>query len=48
MKFDAPKSKDTMMKNNETRQIDTRHMCITAMPQYEAKNLEVSVSRSNF
>ncbi|KAH7720654.1 Nucleoporin autopeptidase family protein [Aphelenchoides avenae] len=40
VKFDAPRAKDTMMKNNETRQIDTRHMCITAMREYEAKSLE--------
>ncbi|KAH7725896.1 nuclear pore complex protein Nup98-Nup96-like [Aphelenchoides avenae] len=40
IKFDAPRAKDSMMKDNVTLPIDTRHMCITAMREYEAKSLE--------
>ncbi|KAI1725279.1 nucleoporin autopeptidase domain-containing protein [Ditylenchus destructor] len=40
IKFDPLKSTDSMVRNNESRQINTKHMCITAMKQYENKSLE--------
>ena len=32
---------DTMIKNNTTQQISTKHQCITAMKEFEQKSLEV-------
>uniref|UniRef100_A0A914BXW0 Nuclear pore complex protein Nup98-Nup96 n=1 Tax=Acrobeloides nanus TaxID=290746 RepID=A0A914BXW0_9BILA len=40
VKFDPVKGTDTMMRNNETKTISTKHMCMTAMKQYETKSLE--------
>lgn len=42
VKFDPVKGSDTMMKNNETKTISTKHMCITVMKPYETKSVEVS------
>ena len=44
IKFNAPTGQDSMMKNGVTTNIQTRHQCITAMKEYEAKSLEVSAA----
>jgi nuclear pore complex protein Nup98-Nup96 len=41
IKFDPPIATDTMMKNNTQTHINTKHLCITAMKQYENKSMEV-------
>lgn len=41
IKFEPITGNDTMFKNNEQKNIITKNMCITAMPQYESKSLEV-------
>jgi hypothetical protein len=43
VKFNPPAGTDTMSKSGVTTNIITRHQCITAMKEYEAKSLEVSV-----
>uniref|UniRef100_A0A915Q2U3 Nuclear pore complex protein Nup98-Nup96 n=1 Tax=Setaria digitata TaxID=48799 RepID=A0A915Q2U3_9BILA len=40
IKFDPPTSTDTMLRNGTNQTISTKHMCITAMKQYESKSLE--------
>ncbi|XP_076117193.1 nuclear pore complex protein Nup98-Nup96-like isoform X3 [Mytilus galloprovincialis] len=40
LKFNAPSSSDTMVKNGQTTNINTRHQCITAMKEYQMKSLE--------
>ncbi|KAH7720422.1 nuclear pore complex protein Nup98-Nup96-like protein [Aphelenchoides avenae] len=40
IKFDAPRDKDTIMQNKEMQWIDTRHVCITAMREYDGKSFE--------
>lgn len=40
VKFQPVTGSDTMMKNGVTSTINTRHMCITVMKEYEAKSLE--------
>lgn len=41
IKFNPPSGSDTVVKNGQTTNVQTRHMCITAMKEYEAKSLEV-------
>ena len=41
VKFNAPCSMDTMVKNGVSTSINTRHQCITAMKEYTNKSLEV-------
>ena len=41
VKFNPPSGQDTMVKNGVTQNINTKHQCITAMKEYEAKSLEV-------
>ena len=41
IKFDPVIASDTMAKNGTTQNINTKHICITAMKQYEGKSLEV-------
>lgn len=41
IKFDPVKSTDTMIRNNETKTINTKLMCISSMKQYDNKSLEV-------
>ncbi|RUS87265.1 hypothetical protein EGW08_004945 [Elysia chlorotica] len=38
--FNPPSGTDTMMKDRIATNINTRHQCITAMKEYEAKSLE--------
>ncbi|VDK70240.1 unnamed protein product [Litomosoides sigmodontis] len=40
VKFEPPTSTDTMLRNGTNQTINTKHMCITAMKQYENKSLE--------
>uniref|UniRef100_A0A915APT2 Nuclear pore complex protein Nup98-Nup96 n=1 Tax=Parascaris univalens TaxID=6257 RepID=A0A915APT2_PARUN len=40
IKFDPPMASDTMLRNGTNQTISTKHMCITAMKQYEGKSLE--------
>uniref|UniRef100_A0A1I7VTA0 Nuclear pore complex protein Nup98-Nup96 n=1 Tax=Loa loa TaxID=7209 RepID=A0A1I7VTA0_LOALO len=40
VKFEPPTSTDTMLRNGTNQTISTKHMCITAMKQYENKSLE--------
>ncbi|XP_060070181.1 nuclear pore complex protein Nup98-Nup96-like isoform X2 [Ylistrum balloti] len=40
LKFSAPVSQDTMVKNGVSTHISTRHQCITAMKEYQNKSLE--------
>ncbi|XP_069129368.1 nuclear pore complex protein Nup98-Nup96-like isoform X2 [Argopecten irradians] len=40
LKFSAPVSQDTMVKNGVSSHISTRHQCITAMKEYQNKSLE--------
>ncbi|CAG9539116.1 unnamed protein product [Cercopithifilaria johnstoni] len=40
IKFEPPTSTDTMLRNGTNQTISTKHMCITAMKQYENKSLE--------
>lgn len=40
IKFNPPPGSDTMMKGGQTQSISTKHQCITAMKEYEAKSLE--------
>ncbi|XP_071847086.1 nuclear pore complex protein Nup98-Nup96-like isoform X3 [Apostichopus japonicus] len=40
IKFQAPNSQDTMVKNGTTQQVNTRHQVISAMKQYEGKSFE--------
>ena len=40
LKFIAVNGTDTMLKNGSTQTIGTRHQCLTAMKEYEAKSLE--------
>ncbi|OWF51062.1 Nuclear pore complex protein Nup98-Nup96 [Mizuhopecten yessoensis] len=40
LKFSAPVSQDTMVKNGVSTHIQTRHQCITAMKEYANKSLE--------
>lgn len=40
LKFEPPTSTDTMLRNGTNQTISTKHMCITAMKQYETKSLE--------
>uniref|UniRef100_A0A1I8EGQ7 Nuclear pore complex protein Nup98-Nup96 n=1 Tax=Wuchereria bancrofti TaxID=6293 RepID=A0A1I8EGQ7_WUCBA len=40
LKFEPPTSTDTMLRNGTNQTISTKHMCITAMKQYENKSLE--------
>lgn len=44
IKFDAPRDKDTIMQNKEMQWIDTRHVCITAMREYDGKSFEVGAA----
>ena len=41
--FNPPSGTDTMMKDRIATNINTRHQCITAMKEYEAKSLEVNL-----
>ena len=41
LKYNPPASQDTMVKNGQTQNINTRHQCITAMKEYQSKSLEV-------
>lgn len=41
LKLDPLKATDTMVRNNETKSINTKLMCLTAMKAYEMKSLEV-------
>lgn len=41
IKFQPLTGTDTMIKNGTTSSINTRHMCITTMKDYENKSLEV-------
>lgn len=43
IKLDPVKATDTMVRNNETKTINTKLMCISAMKQYESKSLEVTL-----
>jgi nuclear pore complex protein Nup98-Nup96 len=40
IKFNPTNGTDTMLKNGVSHNISTRHQCITAMKEYEAKSLE--------
>lgn len=40
IKFNPLAGTDTMVKNNQTTTISTRHQCITCMKEYENKSLE--------
>ena len=40
LKYNPPASQDTMVKNGQTQNINTRHQCITAMKEYQSKSLE--------
>ncbi|VDN08047.1 unnamed protein product [Thelazia callipaeda] len=40
IKFEPPTSTDTMIRNGTNQTISTKHICITAMKQYENKSLE--------
>ncbi|CAJ0932375.1 unnamed protein product, partial [Mesorhabditis belari] len=40
VKFQAQTGTDTMLKNNTQQNINTKHMCISAMKEYETKSLE--------
>ncbi|XP_064636233.1 nuclear pore complex protein Nup98-Nup96-like isoform X2 [Lineus longissimus] len=40
VKFNPTNGTDTMLKNGVSHNISTRHQCITAMKEYEAKSLE--------
>lgn len=44
LKYNPPTSQDTMVKNGQTQNINTRHQCITAMKEYQAKSLEVYIT----
>lgn len=39
-KFQPIAGTDTLMKNGQTNSVQTRHHCLTAMKEYEAKSLE--------
>ena len=38
--FIPPSGSDTVVKNNLTSNVQTRHQCITAMKEYESLSLE--------
>ncbi|KHN86939.1 Nuclear pore complex protein Nup98-Nup96 [Toxocara canis] len=40
IKFEPPTASDTMLRNGTNQTINTKHMCITSMKQYEGKSLE--------
>ncbi|VDK39436.1 unnamed protein product [Gongylonema pulchrum] len=40
VKFEPPSGTDTMIRNGTNQTISTKHMCISAMKQYESKSLE--------
>ena len=40
VKFAPVNGNDTMMKNNTSVNINTKHQCITVMKEYESKSLE--------
>ncbi|XP_050415007.2 nuclear pore complex protein Nup98-Nup96 [Patella vulgata] len=40
IKFEPPSGQDSMVKNGQTKNITTRHQCITAMKHYEDKSIE--------
>uniref|UniRef100_A0A5K3FP72 Nuclear pore complex protein Nup98-Nup96 n=1 Tax=Mesocestoides corti TaxID=53468 RepID=A0A5K3FP72_MESCO len=40
VKFNPPISTDTVQKNGQKLQVNTKHMCITAMKEYQEKSLE--------
>ena len=42
IKFQAASGSDTMVKNNVSTTVNTRHQVITAMKEYEGKSFEVS------
>ena len=41
VKFNPPSGQDTMMKGGLSPSINTKHMCICAMKEYENKCMEV-------
>ena len=41
VKFNPPTGSDSVMKSGVTQNINTRHLCITAMKEYENKSFEV-------
>ena len=40
IKFNPPTGNDTMMKSGTQQSIQTRHLCITCMKEYENKSIE--------
>ena len=40
IKFEPPSSTDTMLKSGTQQNINTRHLCITCMKEYENKSIE--------
>ncbi|MFH4975619.1 hypothetical protein AB6A40_002328 [Gnathostoma spinigerum] len=44
IKFEPPTATDTMLRNGANQNINTKHMCISAMKQYEGKSLEVGIT----
>lgn len=45
VKFNPPLSTDTMQKNGQKTQVNTKHVCITAMKEYQDKSQEVRLCR---
>ena len=41
VKFEPPTGTDTMIRNGTNQTINTKHMCVVAMKQYEGKSIEV-------
>ena len=41
LKFNAPVGQDTMMKGGVSAIVNTKHVCISAMKEYENKSMEV-------
>ena len=48
VKFTPPAGTETMLKGGNQQNMNTRHQCITAMKEYEAKSLEVSKPELEF